>query len=98
MYVRIVVIMLRSKLYDVRHIQYANCLSLHVFSRVCTYSLKYFVLWKLSEYAIIPKCVTNWTIPHMRNCPSKCALAMDACVHINIPCTYSSVQLCEHHY
>ena len=33
----------------------------------------------------------------MRNCPSKCALAMDACVHINIACTYTSVQFCEHH-
>ena len=33
----------------------------------------------------------------MRNCSSKCALAMDACVHINIACTYSSVQFCEHH-
>ena len=33
----------------------------------------------------------------MRNCPSKCALAMDACVQINIACTYISVQFCEHH-
>ena len=39
MYVRIVVIMLHSKLYVVRHIQYASCLPLHVFRRVCTYSL-----------------------------------------------------------
>ena len=33
----------------------------------------------------------------MRNCPSKCALAMDACVQINIACTYTSVQFYEHH-
>ena len=33
----------------------------------------------------------------MRNCPSKCALAMYACVHINIACTNTSVQFCEHH-
>ena len=33
----------------------------------------------------------------MRNCPSKCALAMDACVQIKIACTYTSVQFCEHH-
>ena len=36
---RIVVIMLHSKLDVVRHIQYASYLSLHVYSRVCKYSL-----------------------------------------------------------
>ena len=40
---------------------------------------------------------TDWTIPHMRNCPSKCALVLDACVHINIACAYTSVQFYEHH-
>ena len=36
-FVRIVVIMLHSKLDVVRHIQYASYLSLHVYSRVCKY-------------------------------------------------------------
>ena len=89
MYVRIVVIMLHSELYVLRHIQYASCL-LHVFRRVCTYSL-----CKIRLNILYFGNYVN--MPHMRNCPSKCASAMDACVQINIACTYTSVQFCEHH-
>ena len=58
MHVLVTAIVLQSKWYVVRYFQHANCLSLHVYSRVCTYSLCIYV-GNVVIMQLLPKCVTN---------------------------------------
>ena len=64
MHVLVTAIVLQSKWYVVLYFQHANCLSLHVYSRVCTYSLCIYVkiIWYFGNVVImqlLPKCVPN---------------------------------------